>query len=102
MKFSQLETNLRRAGAIMLSMVLGGILLAVILPFFGMDRGLVVLFFWIANLPAVWFLAQAAKHQGRNAWITGFTSIPPLLALVNFLLLWATASAHQSKQGPRQ
>ena len=100
-KFSQLETNLHKAGVTIILMVLGGILLATALSIFGLDLGLVVLFVWIANLPAVWFLARAAKHQGRNAWLTGLISIAPLLAIVNFLVLWSTASAHQSNQTSR-
>ena len=63
LKFSQLEVNLRRAGVTLLLTVLGGILLGVALPFFGLDRAPAVLFVWIANLPAVWLLAQAAKYQ---------------------------------------
>jgi hypothetical protein len=102
LKFSQLETNLRRAGVTLLVMVLVGILLVVVLPFFGLDRGLALLFVWIANLPAVWFLAMAARHQQRNPWVTGFISLPPLIAVVNFWLMWSIASAHQSNPSPRQ
>ncbi len=98
LKFSQLEVNLRRAGVTLLLMVFGGILLGVALPFFGLDRAPALLFIWIANLPAVWFLAQAAKYQGRNPWITGFISIAPLLAVLNFWLMWGIASTFQSKQ----
>jgi hypothetical protein len=93
-RIARLETNLRRAGYILLLEILGGVLLAILLPYFGLARDWAIVFVWVANLPAVWFLAQAARHQGRNPWLAGFVSIPPLIALVNFLSLWATAKLH--------
>lgn len=98
LKFSELEVNLRRAGITLLLMVLGGILLGVALPFFGLDWAPALVFVWIANLPAVWFLAQAAKYQERNPWLTGFISIAPLLAILNFWVMWSTAGAYQARQ----
>jgi hypothetical protein len=98
-KLGRLETNLRRAGYILSLEVIGGVLLGIMLSYFEREIELVVFFLWIANLPAIWFLAQAAKHQGRSAWLTGLTSIPPLLALMNFLWLCTTAS---SSSGPRR
>jgi len=92
--FARLETNLRKAGYILLAEILGTVSLVILLPYFGLDRNLAILFAWICNLPAIWFLAQAAKHQGRIPWISGIISISPLLALLNFLSLWATAKYH--------
>ena len=89
--FARLEKNLRRAACILLLEILGGLLLAILLPLFGLERDWTALFVCVANLPAAWFLAQAARHQGRNAWLSGLGSIPPPLALINFLSLWATA-----------
>ena len=85
--FARLETNLRKAGYILLAEILGTASLGILLPHFGLDRSLAILFAWICNLPAIWFLAQAAKRQDRNPWISGIISIPPLLALLNFLSL---------------
>ena len=90
-QFLQLETNLRRAGYILLLEVIGGAALAALLSHFGINTDLAVLFLWVANLPVAWFLAQAAKHQGRNPWLFGFICLPPLLALVNFFVLRAMA-----------
>ena len=97
-RFSQLEENLRRAGYVLLVEAIGGVLLGGLLFYLGLEMEPVVLFVWVANLPAVWFLARAARLQGRNAWLTGFTSLPPLLAAVNFWVLCATASLYGSEQ----
>lgn len=86
-KLPRLEANLRKAGYLLLLETLGAILLGVWLSYRGLAMDLAVPFVWLCNLPAAWFLAQAARHQGRNAWFTGITSIPPLLALANFLML---------------
>ena len=94
-ELSQLETNLRRAGYILLLEVIGGVLLALLLSQFDL-KALAILFVWIANLPAAWFLSQAARVQGRNAWLIGFISIPPLFALLQFFLLCGDSS--RSKQ----
>ena len=97
-RFSQTETNLRRAGYVLLAEVLGGVALGMLLSHLGYGIEAAILLVWVANLPAAWFLARAARLQGRNAWLTGFTSLPPLLAVVNFWLLWATAGSHRSPQ----
>lgn len=89
--FANLEKNLRRAGYVLLLEIIACILLAIVLPIIGIRRDWIVPFVWLANLPVVWFLAQAAKHQGRSAWLSALVSIPPLLALFNFLSLWSTA-----------
>ena len=78
----------------MLFEILGALSLAVLLPQLGLEYDWIALFVWLANLPAVWFLSQAAKHQGRSAWFYGLTSIPPAIALIHFLSLWAAAKVH--------
>jgi len=83
---AQLDTNLRRAGYVLLVVVFGGASLALLLYQFNLAP-LVILFIWTVNLPAAWFLSQAAKLQGRSAWLTGFTSIIPVAALLQFFIL---------------
>ena len=90
-KLPKLEANLRKAGYVLLLEIVGAILLGIWLSYRGLTMDLIVLFVWLANLPAVWFLAKAASRQGRSAWFTGISSIPPLLALINFLVLLASA-----------
>ena len=97
-RFSQLETNLRRAGYVLLAEIMGGAALGMLLSYLGRGIEPAILLVWIANLPAAWLLAKAARLQGRNAWLTGLTSLPPLLAAVNFWLLWATASSYRPGQ----
>lgn len=89
--FASLEANLRRAACILLLEIIGGLLLFFLLPLFGIERDWIILFIWTVNLPAAWFLALAAKRQGRNPWFHGLASLPPLAALLNLLFLW-TAS----------
>ncbi|WP_447938820.1 hypothetical protein [Pseudoxanthomonas mexicana] len=88
---ANLETNLRKAACILLVEIIGGLLLFFLLPLFGVERDWIVLFIWTVNLPAAWFLALAARQQGRNPWFYGFGSLPPLLALFNFLTLSAAS-----------
>jgi hypothetical protein len=85
-ELAQLDTNLRRAGYVLLIVVLGGALLALLLYQFNL-ASLAVLFVWAVNLPAAWFLSQAAKLQGRSAWRTGFVSLIPVAALFEFFIL---------------
>ncbi len=85
-ELSQLDTNLRRAGYVLVVVVLGGALLALVLYPFNLAP-LALLFVWAVNLPAAWFLSQAAKLQGRSAWLTGFISIIPVMALLQFFIL---------------
>ena len=99
-RFPQLETNLRKAGYMLLAEVLGGIALGMLLSHLGRGIEPAILLVWVINLPVAWFLARAARLQGRNAWLTGLTSLPPLLAAVNFWLLWATASSDRSRGLP--
>ena len=94
-ELARLETNLRRAGYTLLIEIFGDVLLALLLYPFNLVP-LVILFAWIANLPAAWFLSQAARLQGRNAWLTGFISMIPLIALLQFFLL--CGDAPRSKQ----
>lgn len=89
--FANLEANLRRAACILLLEIIGGLLLFFLLPLFGVERDWIVLFIWTINLPAAWFLALAARQQGRNPWFHGFASLPPLAALLNLLFLWAAS-----------
>jgi len=96
--FSQLEANLRRAGYVLLVETVVGAAFATLLAHLGHGVEPAILIVWVANLPAVWFLSRAARLQGRSAWLTGFTSLPPLLAAVNFWLLWAGASAFRPKR----
>ena len=98
-ELARLETNLRRAGYTLLIVVLGGALLALLLSQFNLAP-LVILFAWIANLPAAWFLSQAARLQGRNAWLTGFISVIPLFALFQFFIL--CADSPRTKQASPQ
>lgn len=95
--FARLETNLRRAACVLLVEIIGGLLLFFLLPLFGVERDWIVLFIWTINLPAAWFLARAAKQQGRNPWLHGLTSIPPLLALLNFLAMSAGSRSYGNK-----
>jgi ABC-type proline/glycine betaine transport system permease subunit len=94
-ELSLLEPNLRRAGYILLIEILGGTLLALVLSQVNLEA-LAIMFVWIINLSAAWFLARAAKLQGCNAWLTGFISIIPLMALLQFFLL--CGDAPRSKQ----
>lgn len=96
--FSQLEPNLRRAGYVLLTEAVGGAALGTLYSHLGHGLEPAVLLVWMVNLSAVWFLAMAARLQGRNAWLTGVTSLAPLLAVGNFLLLWATASSYRSDE----
>ena len=94
-ELARLEKNLRRAGYTLLVEILGGALLALVLYQFNLAT-LVIFFVWVANLPAAWFLARAARLQRRNAWLTGYVSIIPLFALFQFFFL--CADAPRSKQ----
>lgn len=85
-ELAQLDTNLRKAGYVLLVVVLGGALLALVLYPFNLTS-LVLVYVWAVNLPAAWFLAQAARLQGRSAWLTGFISIIPVMALLQFFVL---------------
>jgi hypothetical protein len=85
---------------VLLAEVLGGVALGILLSHLGHGIEPAILFVWIANLPAACFLAKAAKLQGRNAWLTCLTSLPPLLAVVNFWLLWATSSSYRPGRLP--
>ena len=95
--FSRVERNLRWAGYVLAAEIFSGISLAIVLRHFGLPIDVIALFALVANLPAVWFLAQAARQQGRNAWLTGVTSLPPLVALINFLSLWATTRRYENE-----
>lgn len=85
-ELAKLDKNLRGAGYILLVVVLGGSFLALLLHPFNLAP-LALLFVWTVNLPAAWFLSQAAKLQGRSAWLTGFTSLIPAVALIEFFSL---------------
>jgi len=85
-ELAQLDTNLRRAGYTLLVVVFGGAFLALLLHQFNLAP-LAILFAWAVNLPAAWFLSQAAKLQGRSAWFTGVASIVPATALIEFFIL---------------
>lgn len=91
--FARLENNLRRAAHVLLLEIVGGVSLAFLLPRWGIERDWIAPLVCVVNLPAAWFLAQAARRQGHNAWLAGLSSIPPMLALINFLSLWATSRA---------
>lgn len=92
LNFSQLEGNLRRAGYVLLVEAIVVAILVVLVSHMRISPDLVVLLVWLVNLPAAWFLARAARIQGRSAWWTGLISLPPLLAAVNFWFLWSSAS----------
>lgn len=94
--FSRLETNLRRAGYVLALEILLGITLTLLMRYLGLPLDVMILFFWVANLPAAWFLSQAARRQGRSAWLTGLTSLPPLVALINFLSLCMTTGQNDA------
>lgn len=83
---AQLDTNLRRAGYILLMGVMGGAFLALLLHQPNLAP-LALLFVSTVNLPTAWFLSQAAKLQGRSAWLAGFLSIVPATALIEFFIL---------------
>ena len=85
-ELAQLDANLRRAGYTLLVAVFGGAFLALLLYKFNLAP-LAILFVWAVNLPAAWFLSQAAKLQGRSAWFTGVVSIVPATALIEFFIL---------------
>ncbi|MDH0318821.1 hypothetical protein N7346_17465 [Aeromonas caviae] len=82
LKFSKLEDNLRKAGYVLFAEAIGVAILAAMVSLMRISPDLVVLLVWLVNLPAAWFLARAARVQGRSAWWTGLSSLPPLLAAV--------------------
>lgn len=85
-ELAKLDPDLRRAGYTLSIAVVGGALLALLLYQTGFVF-LAILFVWVANLPAAWFLSQAARLQGRNAWLAGLSSIVPAFALLEFFML---------------
>ena len=88
--FAHLEPNMRRAASLILFWILGAAVLGVLLPSSPAKMGWIVIFIWAVNLPAAWFLSQAAKQMGRNPWFSGVISIIPALAAANFMILYSS------------
>jgi hypothetical protein len=92
LNFSQLDSNLQKTGYTLFAEAIIGALLFGLASQLRISLDFIALVICLINLPAAWLLAKAARIQGRNAWWTGLSSLPPLLAAVNFLILWSTAS----------
>jgi hypothetical protein len=85
--FSELETNLGRAGLTLALAFLGTIALCFALKGLGADPTWGMLYAVVAFPFAAWFMSQAAQKQGRSPLLYGVATLfPPLAALAFFTL----------------
>ena len=99
--FAKVETNLGRAGWIILLGVLISCVLGILLTSFGRDSDLAFLLGLAAFPFAAWFMAQAALHQGRSGLLFGVASLLPPFAILAFITLYGrdTEIRHSRRLG---
>jgi hypothetical protein len=86
--FANTETNLGRAGWLLLLEFIGGASLGVVLSEGGFNSDLIVPIVWFVNLFATWFLVKAAQRQGRSALLYALSAIGPPAAIFAFFSLY--------------
>ena len=85
--FAHSEKNLGRAGLLFVLVVLGSVGLSFVLGEIGYEPSIAILLVWTAMPFVAWFMAQAARAQGKNPWLYGLGSLVPPLAILLFFSL---------------
>ena len=87
--FEHAEISLGRAGWVLLLEFSAAIAAGFVLSNVGMPPEFAVLALWLLNPIAAWFLASAAKAQGRSGVLFGGLSLLPPLAIAVFAYLYS-------------
>lgn len=88
--FAQAESNLGRAGWLLLLEFLGGAALSLVLVEFGLVGDIVLIGVWLLNFLTAWHLAKAAAAQGKSAVLHGlFSALGPPTAFATFVSLYS-------------
>jgi hypothetical protein len=83
------ESNLGKAGTLLVLEIFGAAALGVVLDQIGLNSAMALVAAWIANLFTAWYLFKAAQYQGRHALLYGlFAALLPATALLVFLRLY--------------
>lgn len=99
------ESNLAKAGTLLLLEFVGGIALSFVLDQLGFNGDLAFCAAWLLNLLTAWYLYKAACYQRKRATLYGLLSaLAPFLAMVAFFRLYGhdrgalwSASINRSK-----
>lgn len=103
------ESNLARAGTILLLEHLSAMAVAFALMELRIDDGgLILLGLWLVNLVTAWYLYKAAISQGRRhaAWYGILPALAPMFSLLAFFRLYLhdrlslmAGTVHRSRDG---
>src|SRR5688572_6401401 len=86
--FAEIEINLGRAGWIILLGVLSSCALSLLLLSLGHDSSPAFLLGVLAFPFAAWFMAQAARRQGRSGLLFAIATLLPPFAILAFIALY--------------